>query len=464
MKDRVHELSQRVRGVGRGTAATILARVADVAATYGFYAVIAHAVSVADFGRLILGITICQTVATVTRVGLDQALLTVQPSGSANRFVAKIVGAIAIPFALAALFPLPSFARWLAASVPAMALGQLVIGALRAGGHVTTAAAAEGLVQPASAFAFALAVSRVHPSPASFALALFASWLVTLLFAFRLEWRGRRLDRQTASSILHTGKSMLGVMLVNQAAASADVILLGVFASAVELGRYAAAQKIAAAFLLLHGAVAASVTPYMRALSGDPPLLQSYYRTVTRWSLTAGLPLLVVTAGVPAFILQLFGSEYARGSTVPLLILATSATVLLLSGPGGSVLLCSGRAGELFRVSAIGAFALAAGVAALARFGAIGAAIGVLCGRMIGRGLLIAAVRRVGGTEAALDPPMLLILGSGALAVCTTRVLAPSVGDVAAAAIGCVLALAGALAVLMRTGDIAVLRAELFGS
>ena len=75
-------LAPHVRGVGRGTLTTILARVADVGATYGYYAILAHALSTPDFGRFILGLAVLQIAAAIARRGLDQALVATPPGGA----------------------------------------------------------------------------------------------------------------------------------------------------------------------------------------------------------------------------------------------------------------------------------------------------------------------------------------------------------------------------------------------
>src|SRR6185295_10669700 len=49
------------------------ARVFDLAASYVFYILLAHAAGVHEFGRLLLAITVAETTSVVTRLGLDTA-------------------------------------------------------------------------------------------------------------------------------------------------------------------------------------------------------------------------------------------------------------------------------------------------------------------------------------------------------------------------------------------------------
>jgi len=453
------ELLSRVRGVGRGTLATLLGRGFDLVATYAFYAVIARALPVADFGSLVLGFTILSTASAVVRLGLDQALLAIPASGAANRFGAQIVLAASAIAALATVLvvPLPPFGFWLAAALPCVALGQFITGAMRARGDVATAAVADAVVQPGLATAGALIAATLAPSSANFALVLGISWAATLLFALRVDWRGGHVER---ASYLRTGRSMLGVVLLQQATASADILLLGAVAAAAEVAHYGVAQKVATAFLLLYAAVTTASAPFMRALAGNRELLAHYYHTVTRWTLTLALPLLVVCVAAPRVILALFGAAYASTSAVPLIVLSLAAAAMIVSGPAGSTLLVTGHAPALLRTTAMGALALLAAVAVLAPRGAAGAAAGVLAGRIVARALLVATMRRHTKIELA-DPPLLLIVAGAAAGMLATHFAAPWLGAIPAAAAGAALALALAFVVLVRSGDVAVLRAEL---
>lgn len=447
----------------------MLARGVDVLATYAFYTVAARSLAVADFGRFVVGITILQTVATGCLFGLDQALLTIPPSGAANRLAVRIVVAASLAVAVLAAtgwcvssLPLAGVAFWFCAALPPAAVGQFVFGALRARNAMTAAAIAEGFVQPVSALIFAAAAVLYGPSLVTLTQAFVLSWVVTLPFALRVGWAGMTMVREAASRLRATGRSMLGVAFLQQAAGSADVLLLGLFVSAADVGRYAAALKVSAAFILLHGAITTAVTPFMRALSADGRQLTEYHRIVTRWMFAAALPFLVVTTGVPALVLRLFGRAYVHGNETVLVLLSIAAIIVVLSGPAGSVLLCSGHAHTLFRVTTFGAVSLVASVALLARFGAIGAAAGLLLGRIITRGSLLIALRRV-LDKPAFDLPLLLMAGGGMAGVILTRMTAGSLGAIPAVALGCTVVLAAAMTIMMRQGDVAVLRSEFRG-
>lgn len=461
------DLASHVRGVGRGTLTTIVTRVADVAATYGFYAVVARALSTADFGRFAFALAALQIAAAVARSGLDQALLAVPHSAAANRLAASRVAlaslALVVVAALAILFrreELPAFVPVFIAGLPIVALAQLVIGALRARGSVSLAAAAESVSQPAGALAFAAVVAAFAPTLANFAIAFVLSWALPLFFAARLEWRGARLENDVTSRLLTAGTSMLGVFLFQQAANSADILLLGVVASPDEVAHYAIAQKIAAAFLLLHGAISNAAAPFIRELANDARLLDPFRLMIMRWSLAAGVPLLVITAGAPSLLLRLFGHEYVAASAIPLAIVSLAGLAYLLSGPAPTILLCTGRGAVLFRVTAAGAIVLVLCVAALAHLGAIGTAIGVAAGTLLTRLMMVLMVRRYTGLV-PIDASLATILGGAVAGAIAARVITGFAGDIAGAAAGVALAVAIAVAVLRRNRDFAFLQEEL---
>lgn len=449
-------------GAARGISATLVARVLDTCATWGFFALASQALTVSDFGRLAVALAWAQLGALVARRGLDQALLVSTAAGPVTRFALRQVIAsgslVTVVMAAAAIVVHSADVVVLALAIPLIASAQLAIGALRADACVARAAVAEGMAQPISAVAMGAVVAAATPTVAGFALAYAVSWLAPLALALRLDWRSVAIDDDASRDLLATGRAMLGVALMAQLAGTADVILLGLLASTADAARYAVPQKITAVFLLLHSAVAAASGPFVRSAVARPAALVAYHRMAVRWSVTLALPLLVVAVGSPGFILRVFGEEYARESTWPLVVLSMAALTYLLTGPIGTLLLCLGAAARLFRVTTLHAACVLVGVAALSTFGPIGAAIGLLLGNVLGRALFFVALRQ--HLRFGWDAATVHLLGGGVAGIAVVRLLSPRTDDVFALAIG--LAVAGTLAtlVLLRAGDLHFVRAE----
>jgi O-antigen/teichoic acid export membrane protein len=421
----VTDLQSLVRGSRRGAAAAMITRGIDVIATYGFYALLARALTIADFGRFVLALTLAQFAASLARRGIDQVLVALPASGGLNRAVARSIGGAGIVIALLAALALrftglTPFAYWLAAAVPLIALAQFVTNALRARGSVMTAAVAEGIAQPVTALIGAAVVAMTSASPIDFAFAFAASWIAPLVFAAAVDWSGAKIAREAAADLHARGRSMLGAFLLSQAALSADVLLLGLLASASEVARYAAAQKITTAFILLQGVVTWSAAPYIRNAARDAKLLREYLQIVTRWTLLVSLPLLIATLAMPELVLRLvFGAEYATLAVLPLAILSLARMALVMSGPAGSVLLCTGHEKVMLRSQLAGTLILILGVAAVANRGAVAVATAVCIGAWITRGLLLVMMRRFAGVA----PFDRLILRDAALAAAAVVVV-----------------------------------------
>src|ERR1051326_5093897 len=118
-------------------------RVFDLVASYLFYLLVARAVSTSDFGRLIVALTVAQTAAVATRLGLDIAVMrrAAEATASAEDRIGRVVGravavagllsAAAVGAIAAGIFVVPQFAhfraafagvnRWVLFAIPVLA-------------------------------------------------------------------------------------------------------------------------------------------------------------------------------------------------------------------------------------------------------------------------------------------------------------------------------------------------------
>ena len=302
--------------------------------------------------------------------------------------------------------------------------------------------------------------AQAAPSITTFAVAYLASWLAPILFARRLDWSGPPLDPEAARQFIDAGTAMLGTVVLGLIVSSADVLLLTARSTAVEVGHYGAAQKIAGTLLLLHGAVVAATGPVVRGVAADRDELCRCHRAITRWTLALSLPLLIVMLGTPGLLLQMFGAEYARLGGGVLTLLALAWLAYLTTGPVSTVLFCTGHARLLVRLSAIHAAVLVLAAAVLGVYGAIGTATAVLLSHVLARAMLLSALRRCLGFQ-PVGTALLAMLAAAAGGVVLARLVAMVAPDFIAAAAGTLGAMAVAVPVLRATGDLAFLRAEM---
>jgi O-antigen/teichoic acid export membrane protein len=125
--------------------------------------------------------------------------------------------------------------------------------------------------------------------------------------------------------------------------------------------------------------VSLTFSPFVADLHhrGEREHLERLYRTVTRWTLTATIPVLLLLAILPEEVLRIFGKDFVQGASA-LRILIIGMIVPVMVGTVGFILIMAGRTGWDLLVY-MGGFAIDVGVAfALARpdvLGIRGAAI-----------------------------------------------------------------------------------------
>src|SRR5205807_10319624 len=134
--------------------------------------------------------------------------------------------------------------------------------------------------------------------------------------------------------------------LFSQALFWADLFVLARYASSSEVGVYSAAVRAAQAVVLFLTSVSLMFSPFVADLHarGERERLDQLYKTVTRWTLAATMPVLLVLAIVPGPILKIFGGTFTSGKTA-LLILLIGQLANVSVGAVGFILIMVGRTG-----------------------------------------------------------------------------------------------------------------------
>lgn len=469
-----------MRNLAAGAGAVASARAFDLAASYAFYLVLAHAVSTADFGRLAIAMTVAQTAGVVARLGLDSATMrrVAEAAAARQRSIGSIVGrgtivsgalSLAMTAALAAAVALvPQLAPYRAAftganwsvllAIPFLATAAIVVSALRGRGEVARAAMAESVLQPA--FALAMVCLALWSGRDVFAsAALLVSTIAALVFAaMRLAASGALHRGGGAAGLVSLGLRVVAFSSLNAAANEADVLLLTRASSPATVALYAAALKTARAILLVNDATLITVAPAIPSLlrANDRERLGDVCRTVVRWNalLTAPAALLFIAAAEP--ILSIFGRDFTAAA--PLLrIHAVTCALSAFAGPVKSVLLMTGHERLLTRNAVLHvAITVALLLVLVPPFGAAGAAAALMAATVIQRLLLVILVRRTSGIE-PIGGRNAVVLAAFVCAVAVDALLlrfgAPLAGAAAAA-----IFVAGALVAGFDRHDADVLR------
>ena len=144
-------------------------------------------------------------------------------------------------------------------------------------------------------------------------------------------------------------------------------------------GQYSAVLRAAQSLFLLLTSVSLTFSPFVADLHhrGERERLDRLYRSVTRWTLTATIPVLLVLAILPGPVLRIFGAEFVAGQDA-LRIVIVGMIVPVMVGTVGFILIMAGRTGWDLLVY-VGGFAIDVVVALLlagpAQLGIRGAAI-----------------------------------------------------------------------------------------
>ncbi|WP_158547642.1 flippase [Haloferax sp. Atlit-6N] len=127
-----------------------------------------------------------------------------------------------------------------------------------------------------------------------------------------------------------------GYFLVNQA----DIIIVSLLLTGSDVGLYKSAAVIATVVLLPLTGLNQIFPPRASNLygSGEFSELNSFYKTITRWSLTGSLPIVILIVVFGDIILSYFGDGFAVAYPI-LIILASRGMIESSSGPCGYMLM-----------------------------------------------------------------------------------------------------------------------------
>jgi O-antigen/teichoic acid export membrane protein len=362
---------QNVLGLGIGAIALFAAQV-----------LMTNALGDQAFGVVTLTTQFAFIAAAATRFGMDVAdvrlvaiLIGREQAGRAKGLVTRsvlIAAAVSIPFA--------------------------AIVYVLAGPLADAFSALPGIAEPAfraAALAIPLAALAFSKSAAMTTLAFGLSWALALAIAWR-GWtvRSRPLaggtDRdgipeEHTRALIRFGALRAPATLFSQLIFWADFFVLSILSSsqgaqgASSVGIYGAVLRAAQALFLFLTSVSLTFSPFVADLHhrGEREQLDSLYKSVTRWTLAATIPVLLVLAILPGPVLRIFGGDFVEGEDA-LRILIIGMIVPVMVGTVGFILIMAGRTGWDLLVY-VGSFALDIGIAlALARpevLGIRGAAI-----------------------------------------------------------------------------------------
>lgn len=180
--------------------------------------------------------------------------------------------------------------------------------------------------------------------------------------------------------VLSFSAAAAGMTALQFAFGQADVIVLGHYVSARQVGIYAVAMALVGFVPTALDSVNQIFSPIISELhtAENRSLLQQLYSTLTKWIVVVTFPLALTLALFPRELMSIFGPAFELGAGV--LVLGTIGQLFNCSvGSVGHLLLMSGNQKELIRIQATtAALLIALNFLLVPRIGIIGAAVAAM--------------------------------------------------------------------------------------
>lgn len=366
---------QNVLGLGIFALATVVAQV-----------LMTRALGTAKYGVVTQATRFAFIAAAATRFGMDVAdvrlvaiLVGRNEQGRVRGLVKRsviIAAAVSIGFAAVAFLgagwianafsPLPDAARSAfraaAVGIPLGALAFTYMGATRGLKIMRYTLYGQWIGQPIGWILMSLGGWAFARTAGVTTLAFSLSWALALGIAW-FGWRkqsrdfsgrteGGGIPEERVGALLRFGALRAPATLFSQMIFFTDLFVLGWLwnargtAGANTVGVYGATLQVAQSLFLFLTSVSLTFSPFVADLHhrGERERLDGLYKTVTRWTLSATIPLLLMLAILPEQVLRVFGKDFVSGAPA-LRILIIGMIVPVMVGTVGFILIMVGRTG-----------------------------------------------------------------------------------------------------------------------
>ena len=129
-----------------------------------------------------------------------------------------------------------------------------------------------------------------------------------------------------------------------------DILMLGLFVTAAEVGIYGVAVRLIVLAQVFFGIFQPVFEPFVSDLHAKKEMvkLANFLKSITKWSVTMSFPVFLSLLCFPVFFLHLFGKEFVQGASC-LVILVIAHILSSLSGLTNTVIYMSGKSDITFR-------------------------------------------------------------------------------------------------------------------
>jgi O-antigen/teichoic acid export membrane protein len=446
--------------VAKGAGIALAGRASGGALNYAFNVMIGRWLGAGNLGVFSLALTVVTLGMGLGRLGLDQTLLrfvaiyrgegapdktkgTVRLALRVSVVASVLLSAVVIGSAHAIalrVFGKPELTwplRGLACMLPLGNLALVALAATQACRVMTYVALTQNIITPLVQIGvLALCIAAGYGLGGAVSAVVTAQAVAALLgYRFALRLLPELGDRQVApvtesARVLRFGAAMALVDISSYLLGWIDILQLGYYVSAYDLGLYHAAARTAGVTTLTLLGINALFAPTMADLfnRGELVMLERLFKTTATWAITAGLPLFLLCALQGGVVLALFGPEFPAAA-LPLALLAAGQFVNAATGSAGYMLVMSGRQNLMLADQLISlAVAIGLNLWLIPRWGVLGAAAAMsftTAGLNLTRVVQVALLTGLHPYDAGLRRPLLAATGALAAAALARFTISP---------------------------------------
>jgi O-antigen/teichoic acid export membrane protein len=401
----MRRLQYFLKGRPLRVATAFVLQMTGVGLAFLFNILLARLIGVSGVGIYFLAVTIVDIGATISRLGLESASLRFASiaysqndrgtlAGLYRRsmglaFAAGIAVAIPVCLIVSQLSLGGDRALELRAELPLLALAFAPAAVLAIQAEFLKAIGASGigtfaqivvpplLLLTGGIFLWVAGTATLHTVILTYLIVAFAA-MIHAIIRWNLYLPGiwREHGSFDTRRLLATSIPLLLVTSMNLVMGWTDILVLGIWADAREVGIYGVAMRIALLAPFVLGAINVVVAPQFAALhdEGNTIALERLAQQSAFWTIVVATPAILVLMLVPELVLQLFGPQFKDGA-LPLRILALGQLVNLATGSVGTLLLMTGHEKVMRNnLAASAALNLLGTLILVPRYGAVGAA------------------------------------------------------------------------------------------
>jgi O-antigen/teichoic acid export membrane protein len=399
-----------MRRIARGGAIVLLASVFGNGIGYVYSVFLARNLGPTTFGVYALGLTIFNVLLLVAPLGMETGVvkyvsqfLGSQKRADAERTIVQVVGLVlvsslvigvclalmskTIAISVYGKAELASALPLFAVALPIAALSSILLDVVRSFQLVRYTVFVKFLWEPCGKFLLSACLLWAGFGFAGVLAALIATAAVGLVIALTATVRIGAIGRDVSAPFSADGMRALLLFCLpltvsncfGVIAPRSDMLILGYWVSAEQLGVYSVVCQTASILALVLGAFNTLCAPLIGDISATRDLhrLQTLYQAVARWTTMCTVSLFCLIAIFGEEILAIFGRTFSAGWTC-MVILALGQVSYSAVGLAGTILLMFGHSRQIMgNTIVLALFLVGSNLLLVPHWGIIGAAVAV---------------------------------------------------------------------------------------